>query len=224
MNSRLISMDSADSLPVNASGFRLNRFARRLVLSRLQQLEAGQVVVTEGNQHRAFGRLTDEFPLTAQLCVLDPRFYSEVAFGGSVGAAEAFVQGHWDCAELSDLLRILIRNREVLEQLDSGLAMLGAPLRKAYHALNRNTRRGSRKNIAAHYDLGNDFYRLWLDDKMMYSSAYSILKTHRWMTHPRPSSIGSAASSISRRTTPSSKSAAGGVVLPSTRRGTTAAT
>jgi cyclopropane-fatty-acyl-phospholipid synthase len=172
MNTRFVPMDSEESLQIDAGGRRSNRFARRLVLSRLQQLEAGQVVVTEGNEHQPFGRLTDEFPLTAQLCVMDPRFYREVAFGGSIGAAEAFVLGHWDCTELTDLLRILIRNREVLEQLDSGLAMLGTPLRKAYHAMNRNSRRGSRKNIAAHYDLGNDFYRLWLDEKMMYSSAY----------------------------------------------------
>jgi cyclopropane-fatty-acyl-phospholipid synthase len=165
-------MNSAESLQVTSGSLRLDRIARRLVLSRLQQLEAGQVVLTEGNEHRAFGRLTDEFPLTAQLSVQDPRFYSAIAFGGSMGAAEAFVLGHWDCTELCDLLRILIRNRDVLEKLDSGLALLGAPIRKAYHALNRNTRRGSRRNIAAHYDLGNDFYQLWLDEKMMYSSAY----------------------------------------------------
>jgi cyclopropane-fatty-acyl-phospholipid synthase len=159
-------------MQTSSAGLWLDRLARRLVLSRLQQLDAGQIVVTEENEHCAFGCLTDEFPLTAQLCVKDPRFYRQIAFGGSIGAAEAFVLGYWDCAELSDLLRILIRNREVLEKLDSGLALLGAPLRKAYHALNRNTRQGSRKNIAAHYDLGNEFYRLWLDEKMMYSSAY----------------------------------------------------
>jgi cyclopropane-fatty-acyl-phospholipid synthase len=142
------------------------------VLSRLEKLQDGQIVVSENSEHLTFGKLTDDLPLTAQLRVLSPKFYSDIAFGGSIGAGEAFIQGHWACSELSDLLRILIRNREVLEQLDSGLAILGKPVQKLFHALNKNTRKGSRKNIAAHYDLGNDFYQLWLDPKMMYSCAY----------------------------------------------------
>ena len=82
------------------------------------------------------------------------------------------MRGFWACNELVDMLRILIRNREVLEQVDSGLAVLSSPLRKMFHVLNKNTRKGSRRNIAAHYDLGNDFYQLWLDPKMMYSCAH----------------------------------------------------
>jgi cyclopropane-fatty-acyl-phospholipid synthase len=150
----------------------LERFARRMVLSRLEQLETGQIVVSEGSEHAMFGQLTDEFPLTAQLRVNDPKFYTDIAFGGSIGAGEAYINGYWSCNELSDLLQILIRNRGALEQMDTGLAKLSAPLQKALHAMNRNTRKGSRKNIAAHYDLGNDFYQLWLDRTMMYSCAY----------------------------------------------------
>jgi cyclopropane-fatty-acyl-phospholipid synthase len=82
------------------------------------------------------------------------------------------MHGYWSCTELTDLLRILIRNRESLESLDTGLSLLSAPLNKLLHALNRNTRKGSRQNVAAHYDLGNDFYELWLDPGMMYSCAY----------------------------------------------------
>jgi cyclopropane-fatty-acyl-phospholipid synthase len=150
----------------------LERFARRQVLSRLENLEVGQVVVSEGGEHSTFGRLNEEFPLPAQLRVNNPRFYSDIAFGGSIGAGEAYINGYWSCEELSDLLRIFIRNRDVLEQMDTGFARLSAPLQKVLHVLNRNTRKGSRKNIAAHYDLGNDFYQLWLDKTMMYSSAY----------------------------------------------------
>jgi cyclopropane-fatty-acyl-phospholipid synthase len=136
------------------------------------RVEVGQVIISESGEHAKFGHLTREFPLTAQLRVRDPRFYSEVAFGGSIGAGEAYINGYWTCGELSNLLRILIRNREVLERLDSGLALLSAPIQKLFHALNKNTHNGSRKNIAAHYDLGNQFYQLWLDPKMMYSCAY----------------------------------------------------
>lgn len=155
---------------VKSAGF--NNLARRIVLSRLARLSDGQIIVTEGTELTTLGSLTEDFPNAMQLYVLDPKFYSDIAFGGAIGAAEAYMRGYWICNELVDLLRILIRNRDVLEQVDSGLALLSAPLRKAFHALNKNTRKGSRKNIAAHYDLGNDFYKLWLDPKMMYSCAY----------------------------------------------------
>ena len=82
------------------------------------------------------------------------------------------MRGYWSCQELNELVRILLRNKEVLEGIDTGLAAISKPFRKVLHGMKRNTRKGSRKNIAAHYDLGNDFYELWLDSKMMYSCAY----------------------------------------------------
>ena len=172
MNTRIVSLDLHKVGKETVKRTAFDKLARRIVLSRLKQLQHGQIVVSENGEHRIFGNLTDDLPLTAQLRVLSPKFYSDVAFGGSVGAGEAFIHGYWACPELSDLLRILLRNREVLEQMDSGLALLGKPVQKLFHALNKNTRKGSRKNIAAHYDLGNDFYKLWLDPKMMYSCAY----------------------------------------------------
>ena len=172
MNSRMVSMDSPKFAKMTGKTNLLDRFARRLVLARLQNLRYGQIVVSEGDDDLTFGTLTAEFPKSIRVRVLKSSFYSDIAFGGSVGAGEAYIDGSWACGKLSELLRILIRNRHVLEQMDSGLALLGKPVQKVLHALNRNTRRGSRKNISAHYDLGNDFYRLWLDKKMMYSSAY----------------------------------------------------
>ena len=172
MSTRLVSLDSRDLSKEAVKQTKLDRLARRIVFSRLEKLRDGQIVVSENGEHFRFGELTDDLPLTAQLRVLSPKFYSDIAFGGSIGAGEAYINGNWACAELGDLLRILIRNRETLEQMDSGLALLGKPLQKLFHALNKNTRKGSRKNIAAHYDLGNDFYELWLDPKMMYSCAY----------------------------------------------------
>ncbi len=172
MNTRFVSLDSPKVSKEIVKGTVLDKLARRIVLSRLEKLQDGQVVVSENGEHLTFGKLTDDLPLTAQLRVLNPKFYSDVAFGGSIGAGEAYIHGYWACAELSDLLRILLRNREVLDQMDSGLALLSKPAQKLLHFLNKNTRKGSRKNIAAHYDLGNEFYQLWLDPKMMYSCAY----------------------------------------------------
>jgi len=93
------------------------------------------------------------------------------AFGGSIGAGEAYMQGYWTTNDLTDLVRLLVLNREVLDGMETGLARLTVPAQKVLHWLNRNTQEGSRRNIAAHYDLGNDFFKLFLDETMMYSSA-----------------------------------------------------
>jgi len=150
----------------------LDRLARRIVLGRLRELAAGEITLLEGGSREKFGQASATFPFTAEISVNSPAFYSDIAFGGSVGAGEAYIQGHWACSDLVALVRILLRNRGVLEDMESGLALAARPLQKLFHRLNRNTRRGSRRNIAAHYDLGNDFYSLWLDEGMMYSSAW----------------------------------------------------
>jgi len=164
------SIQAADFLKSTRKPSRLDRLARRIVRARLESLREGQIVISENGQHEAFGKLTAEMPLTAQITIKDPRFYSEIAFGGVIGSGEAFIHDYWSCDELTALVRILVRNRDMLSNMDSGAALITRPLQKLFHWLNRNTRSGSRQNIAAHYDLGNDFYQLWLDETMMYSS------------------------------------------------------
>jgi cyclopropane-fatty-acyl-phospholipid synthase len=167
-----LSLDSHEFIRQTAKPRGLDQMARRLIHARLAKITNGQIVISEKGQHSAYGKLTAAVPLTAHISVDDPQFYRDVAFGGSIGAGEAYIHGHWSCGDLSNLLRILLRNREVLDDVDSGTALFTRPLQKLFHFFNRNTRKGSRRNIAAHYDLGNDFYRLWLDPKMMYSCAY----------------------------------------------------
>ena len=167
-----VSIDSPEFLRRAAKPAGLDRLARRLVHARLAKLEHGQIVVDEAGRRTTFGQPTRDVPLTARVTVKHPRFYRDLAFGGSIGAGEAYIHDYWSCDDLNELLRILLRNREILDDVDSGSATFSKPLQKLLHCFNRNTRQGSRRNIAAHYDLGNDFYRLWLDDKMMYSSAY----------------------------------------------------
>lgn len=168
---KMISIDSR-GLPAAAprSG-PLDRLARRIVRARLGSLRVGQVIISDDGQHETYGSLTRSLPLTAQIIVHDPRFYSDVAFGGSIGAGEAYMRGHWSCNELTTLVRILLNNRDVLLDMNGVSALMVRPLQRLVHWLNRNTRHGSRRNIAAHYDLGNDFYGLWLDERMMYSGA-----------------------------------------------------
>ena len=149
----------------------LDGLAERAVRARLEGLVHGQVTITDDAGQRCYGKRSERCPLSVNLRVHHPRFWSELAFGGSIGAGEAYMQGYWSTDGLTDLVRILLQNREVLDGMETGLARVTAPLQKALHWLNRNTRRGSRRNIAAHYDLGNEFFRLFLDPTLMYSCA-----------------------------------------------------
>jgi cyclopropane-fatty-acyl-phospholipid synthase len=166
-----VSIHSPEFLQSSRKPTGLEALARRVVRARLESLCNGEIVVSENGRHETFGEVTDELPLSVHLTINDPRFYSDIAFGGAVGAGESFIHSCWTCDELTTLVRILVKNRDVLLDMDSGTAHLTRPLQKMFHWLNRNTRNGSQRNIAAHYDLGNDFYALWLDERMMYSGA-----------------------------------------------------
>ncbi|OYU26582.1 SAM-dependent methyltransferase [Paucibacter aquatile] len=100
---------------------------------------------------------------------------------GDIGFAESFVAGHWSTPDLRALLELFVRNREALDAVIFG-SWWGALLHRVKHLLNRNSRAGSRKNIHAHYDLGNAFYRLWLDPSMNYSSAWFAGDSQRSLT------------------------------------------
>jgi len=163
-----ISIASPDFLAGTPKPTRLERLARRAVLRRLAGLQVDRIRLVDDRGERSFGKPGG---LDVALHVHDPSFYADVAYGGTIGGAEAYIRGYWSCSELTSLVRILLRNRSVLEDVDSGTAYITRPLQKLFHWLNRNTRSGSRRNIAAHYDLGNAFFRLWLDERMMYSSA-----------------------------------------------------
>jgi len=149
----------------------LDALAKRAVLNRLKLLHTGQLTLIDGAERHVFGAQRAELDVAVVVRVHDPRFYSELGFGGSMGAAEGYMQRFWSTDQLTDLVRLFVRNLDVLDELDGGLARLTSPVQSALHWLNRNTRSGSRRNIAAHYDLGNDLFRLFLDDTMMYSSA-----------------------------------------------------
>jgi cyclopropane-fatty-acyl-phospholipid synthase len=143
--------------------------ARTLVLGRLARLRHGRVRLRESGTVRELGPA--DAPLAATITVVDPAFYADVAFGGSVGAGESYIHGHWHADDLVALLRLMVRNRELLDAMEGGPARLTAPVRLAAHWLHRNTLAGSRRNIVAHYDLGNDFFGLFLDETWMYSCA-----------------------------------------------------
>ena len=148
----------------------LDRFLRQRLLERLTGFGHGYLEVRDALGTVTFGSAGDGPSVTLE--VLDPGFYRALAGNGSVGAGEAYMDGLWRCTDLVGLVRLLVRNRDLLDGMETGSARLGGLAMKAIHLLRRNTRSGSRRNIAAHYDLGNDFFRLFLSEDLMYSSAY----------------------------------------------------
>jgi len=149
----------------------IERFARRAVLARLAGIKRGRIVIEDGDERITFGEEISGADLRATIRITDQRFYSDLALGGSMGAGEAYMAGSWTTDDLTALVQIMIRNRDVMEGMDGGLARLASPARRLLHYFNRNTKAGSQRNIAAHYDLGNDFFELILDPTLMYSCA-----------------------------------------------------
>ncbi len=142
----------------------------RLALSRIGRLRYGRVEVLLPNGQRR--EVEGEQPgpsATLRLC--SPRAMSRVLTGGELGFAEGFMNGDWDTPDLANLIYLLHLNEDYLIPQIPGMTRLARAWSSWKHRRRRNTRRGSRRNIAYHYDLGNDFYALWLDETWTYSSA-----------------------------------------------------
>lgn len=147
----------------------LDRICRRLIQGYLAGLQHGCIELVDHKDELILGDAHAD--LRVRLEVRDPRFYQKLVLEGSVGAGEAYMDGWWHTDQLTALVRIFARNMALLDSLESAWARLSKPALKLLDWKNRNTLGQSRKNIAAHYDLGNSLYRLFLDDSMMYSSA-----------------------------------------------------
>ncbi len=124
-----------------------------------------------------------EGALKVHMNVRDMAVFDQVLAKGDIGFAEAYLDGHWDSPDLTALLKLLADNRDALKRAVYGSwrSLLAARVR---HWLNGNSKAGSKRNIMAHYDLGNDFYKLWLDPSMTYSSA--LFSCHRSGSGERP--------------------------------------
>ena len=147
----------------------MTRLLRGAIFARLRDLRRGCLEVVDAGVVERFGTSEANAPAVT-VRVHDPRFYSSVALGGSLGVADAYLAGYWDTDDLTALLRLFARNAPAARGLGRGLARLSAPLLRAINLLHRNTPAGSQRNIAAHYDLGNEFFEQFLDSTMSYSS------------------------------------------------------
>ncbi|HET6438575.1 MAG TPA: cyclopropane-fatty-acyl-phospholipid synthase family protein [Anaeromyxobacter sp.] len=141
---------------------------RRAVLAGLAGLRGGTLELEEGGTRH---RLGEPAELAARITVRDPRFWRRVALGGSLGAGEAYADGDWEADDLTAVVRLLVRSAAAREGLDGGLSLPRRPLDLAFALLRGNSRAGARRNIADHYDLGNEFFALMLDPTLTYSSA-----------------------------------------------------
>ena len=156
--------------PQSRAQARKSRLGTETLLSLLSQLSSGHLKMTlpDGNI-REFGNKSDA--LHAEIQVLDWSVFKQVLSHGDIGFAESYIRGEWDTPDLKAILELAIRNRTILEKAIYG-SWYGSVLYRIRHWLRDNSKNGSRKNIHAHYDLGNAFYTLWLDPTMSYSSAW----------------------------------------------------
>ena len=147
----------------------LARIVRNAVLARLAHLREGHLVIREQGGEHAFGRADAD--LAAVVTIRDPRAWVAIALRGTIGAAESYADGWWEADDLAATIRIVLRVGDGGDSLESGLARLGGLWERFRHRARRNTLAGARANIAAHYDLGNDFFGLFLDPTLTYSCA-----------------------------------------------------
>jgi cyclopropane-fatty-acyl-phospholipid synthase len=147
-----------------------SRLGTETLLSLLSQLSSGhlKMILPDGNI-REFGNKSDT--LHAEIQILDWSVFKQVLSHGDIGFAESYIRGEWNTPDLKAILELAIRNRTILEKAIYG-NWYGSILYRVRHWLRDNSKTGSRKNIHAHYDLGNAFYTLWLDPTMSYSSAW----------------------------------------------------
>jgi len=143
--------------------------AQRTIFRLFERRRHGALEVVCPDRSYVFG--DPSAGLQACIAVHDPRFFSRLLFGGDDAAGDAYVDGDWSSPDLVAVIRLAARNLTTLERGHPVLSLGSRAYHRARHWLRRNSVAGSRRNIAAHYDLSNDFFRLFLDERMVYSSA-----------------------------------------------------
>ena len=143
--------------------------ARKVLLKALESLPHGCLTLVEGDKSYRFGESHTD--LHATLVVKHPSFYRQIMLSGSIGAGEGYIQGHWTSPDLTKVVQLFARNLALLDKIEAKFSWLTGTINRVKHVLNRNSQEGSKRNILAHYDLGNAMYEQFLDREMLYSSA-----------------------------------------------------
>ena len=180
-----MSQTVSESAILQPVGNSVNYLTRKAIFRALTHIQFGSITIIEdftgqeSEPHR-FGKPSADnisssaigrHPLDVTLKIHDSSVYRQLLFGGSIALADSYINGEWDTDDLTGLIRLAARNLAVLNQLESRFAGISKTFERANHKLRSNDKSGSKSNILAHYDLGNDMYQRFLDDTMMYSSA-----------------------------------------------------
>jgi len=145
------------------------KLARRGLLRAFSKARYGRLTIADGEDTFSFEG--SEAGPDAHITILNPQVWSDVAFRGSVGSGEAYMAGYWITSSLDQVTRFFVANNHLTDQMESGLTRFFRAVLATAHWLNKNTVKGSKKNIEAHYDLGNQLFETFLDPTLMYSSA-----------------------------------------------------
>jgi cyclopropane-fatty-acyl-phospholipid synthase len=168
-------LDAQQASKAGAGMTQLQSAARTLILSKMAHLAHGSITLIEqftqgqGTQTHVFGDA--KHPRSVKVEIHHPDFYRRMLTGGSIAAGEAFMDGWWSSPNLAQVMELMALNLSALDAISQKSSWLKQSAYKMAHWLNRNTQANSKKNIHAHYDLGNDLYQLFLDQQMLYSSA-----------------------------------------------------
>ncbi|WNO08464.1 cyclopropane-fatty-acyl-phospholipid synthase family protein [Teredinibacter sp. KSP-S5-2] len=152
-------------------GSKMTGLFKEKLFQHLSKLRYGKLTIEEKGNVYTFGNPHHEGELCAHIYVNHDTAYRDFLLGGSVGGAEAYITGHWSTPNLLDVVRLMSRNIDVLNQLDGSRSIKQKVTDTLYRLYTRNSTVRAKENITAHYDLSNEFFSLFLDPSMMYSSA-----------------------------------------------------
>ena len=151
-------MEQVQSLMNESKVSWFDKRCRELVHSVFSNLTYGQLEIVEGSKHTFYPAEVSANTLKAKIHILDMSVYREFVKGGSIGVAESFIEGQWTSPNLTNVIRIFAKAQQLTDKLDSNKTIVNKIKNAISHWKNRNTQSGSKKNILAHYDLGNELY------------------------------------------------------------------
>lgn len=164
-------MEHVQEITASSSLNWLDKRCRNIVHGIFSTFDYGQLEVVEGQQSMYFPATSVNEKLTGKIHIHDLSVYRDFVKGGSIGAAEAFIEGKWSSPQLTNVIRIFAKAQQATDTLEAKKSWRNKLKNVLYHWQNRNTQSGAKRNILAHYDLGNELYSRFLDPEMMYSSA-----------------------------------------------------
>lgn len=162
-------MEKVTSLRYQGSGSWLTKIYKKIVIKAFSTIETGQLILVDNNQRLQFGDRESAFKVT--ITVNNSAMYKAFCLSGSVGAGESYILGQWSCDDLTRFIELFAINQQQLDAFEQKFAFFSNISNRLAHVKNNNSHAGSKKNIVAHYDLGNDLYESFLSKEMLYSCA-----------------------------------------------------